>query len=224
MYVFGAILIYTVGVDPFTVYTSTIFAILGLRAMYFLLLQCGASARMPLAAERPSRLKERKHGRLGFALVLLSMFFFYLTMPSPALLARRSFDVIRSLVFVVSAHGPPITLQPLSVVRSPHLAGPRRIPRGVDRGPLAASLFLQTDRDNPALQRRKNSAATSHPPIACGFTRRTRTFPPPMRRHAACSGCPWRSRTRFVGKRRAGAPPTAALYSSARLPSPRSDI
>jgi predicted tellurium resistance membrane protein TerC len=37
MYVFGAILIYTVRFDPFIVYTSNIFAILGLRAMYFLL-------------------------------------------------------------------------------------------------------------------------------------------------------------------------------------------
>lgn len=37
MSVFGAILVYTVRVDPFIVYTSNIFAILGLRAMYFLL-------------------------------------------------------------------------------------------------------------------------------------------------------------------------------------------
>ena len=37
MYVFGAILIYIVRRDPFIVYTSNIFAILGLRAMYFLL-------------------------------------------------------------------------------------------------------------------------------------------------------------------------------------------
>jgi hypothetical protein len=37
MYVFGAILIYTVRIDPFIVYTSNIFAILALRSMYFLL-------------------------------------------------------------------------------------------------------------------------------------------------------------------------------------------
>ena len=63
MYVFGAILIYTVRPDPFIVYTSNIFAILGLRAMYFLLLQ--------------ARLKVVRCMFLGFALVLLSMFFFY---------------------------------------------------------------------------------------------------------------------------------------------------
>jgi tellurite resistance protein TerC len=37
MYVFGAILISALRRDPFIVYTSNIFAILGLRAMYFLL-------------------------------------------------------------------------------------------------------------------------------------------------------------------------------------------
>jgi tellurite resistance protein TerC len=63
MYVFGAILIYTVRLAPFIVYTSNIFAILGLRAMYFLLLQ--------------TRLKVIRCMFLGFALVLLSMFFFY---------------------------------------------------------------------------------------------------------------------------------------------------
>jgi len=87
---------------------------------------------------------------------------------------------------------------------------------------LVASPFLQTEAVKPALHGRKNGAATSHPPIACGFMRRTRTFPPPMRRHAACSGCPWRSRPRFVGKRRAGAPPTA--LSTPVLAYPRRDL
>ncbi|MDP9178974.1 MAG: hypothetical protein M3O61_14950 [Gemmatimonadota bacterium] len=80
-----------------------------------------------------------------------------------------------------------------------------------------ASLFLQTGWNNPALQSRKNSAATSHPPIACGFMHRTRTFPPPMRRHAACSGFPLFARTRFVGKRRAGAPPERASSRALRF-------
>ena len=51
MYVFGAILIATVRRDPFIVYTSIIFAILGLRAMYFLLPNCAMSTCATLAAE-----------------------------------------------------------------------------------------------------------------------------------------------------------------------------
>jgi predicted tellurium resistance membrane protein TerC len=51
MYVFGAILIYTVRSDPFIVYTSNIFAILGLRAMYFLLLRGRMETSTPLADE-----------------------------------------------------------------------------------------------------------------------------------------------------------------------------
>jgi len=50
MYVFGAILIYTVRRDPFIVYTSNIFAILGLRAMYFLL--CGPRCSRAAGASR----------------------------------------------------------------------------------------------------------------------------------------------------------------------------
>jgi hypothetical protein len=108
------------------------------------------------------------------------------------------------------AHGPPITRLHICYRNAAQLARPRRGPPGVVRGPPVASLFLQSERCIPALRIRKNSAATSHPTIACGFMLRTRTFPPPMRRHAACSGCPWLSRTRFVGKHRAGAPADAS--------------
>jgi hypothetical protein len=87
MYVFGAILSYTVRRDPFIVYTSNIFAILGLRAMYFLLSRPRITTHAPLAAEWTSRLKARCHGRLGFALVLLSMFFFYVVRRGRALIA-----------------------------------------------------------------------------------------------------------------------------------------
>jgi predicted tellurium resistance membrane protein TerC len=62
-YVFGAILLITARCHPFIVYTSLIFAILGLRAMYFVLAFV-ATSRPPASL-------------LGFALVLLSMFFFY---------------------------------------------------------------------------------------------------------------------------------------------------
>ncbi|HEX8409418.1 MAG TPA: hypothetical protein VF883_11170 [Thermoanaerobaculia bacterium] len=51
MYVFGPILIYTKLRASFIVYTSNIFAILGLRAMYFLLLRCTTSTRTLHAAE-----------------------------------------------------------------------------------------------------------------------------------------------------------------------------
>jgi hypothetical protein len=39
-----------------------------------------------------------------------------------------------------------------------------------------ASLFLQIGWNKPALQSRKNSAATSHPPIGCGSLSLGRTF------------------------------------------------
>jgi hypothetical protein len=48
MYVFGAILIYSRR-DPFIVYISNIFAILGLRAMYFLLPPHSPSTRIARA-------------------------------------------------------------------------------------------------------------------------------------------------------------------------------
>jgi len=175
MYVFGAILIYTVRFDPFIVHTSNIFAILGLRSMYFLLLQ--------------SRLKVIHRGLLGFALVLLSMFFFYFARGSRTLIARSHIAAMSSCSFFCSAHAPPITRLHVCARNAAQLARRRRDPPGVDRGPPVASLFLQSEKTSPALQIRKNSAATSHPPIACGFMLRTRTFPPPMRRHAACSGC-----------------------------------
>jgi hypothetical protein len=125
---------------------------------------------------------------LGFALVLLSMFFFYVARRGRTLVAGRIIAAFSSRSLLCFTHGPPITRLHRSGRDAAQLARPRRDPPGVDRGPLVASLFLQSERTNPALQIRKNSAATSHPPIACGSMRRTRTFPPPMRRHAACSG------------------------------------
>jgi predicted tellurium resistance membrane protein TerC len=62
--------------DPFIVYTSNIFAILGLRAMYFLLARIPTSTRTRRVTERLCRLKATAIHFLGFALVLLSMFFF----------------------------------------------------------------------------------------------------------------------------------------------------
>lgn len=105
------------------------------------------------------------------------------------LVARCTVVAMSSRSFLCFAHGPPITRLHSYDHNAPHLARPRRDPPRVDRGPRVASLFLQSPRINPALPIRKNSAATCHPFIARGFMRRTRTFPPPMRRHAACSGC-----------------------------------
>ena len=51
MYVFGAILIFTVRRDPFIVYTSNIFAILGVRVMYFLRSRRQMKPPAPLADE-----------------------------------------------------------------------------------------------------------------------------------------------------------------------------
>lgn len=127
---------------------------------------------------------------LGFARVLLSMFFFYFARGGRTLIARSSFAAVRCCPFLCFAHGPPITRLHRCDRNARQLARPRRTPPRVDRGPLVASPFLQSEAVKPALHGRKNGAATSHPPIACGFMRRTRTFPPPTRRHAACSGCP----------------------------------
>ena len=77
MYVFGAILIYKRLRASFIVYTSNIFAILGLRATCLLPLRYTAPTRTPHAAEWSSRLKVSSNGRFVLALVLLSMFFFY---------------------------------------------------------------------------------------------------------------------------------------------------
>ena len=71
--------------------------------------------------------------------------------------------------FLCFAHGPPITRLHSYDRNAAQLARPRRNPHGVDRGPLVASLFLQSDKNKQALQIRKNSAATAHPPIARGF-------------------------------------------------------
>ena len=71
-----------------------------------------------------------------------------------------------SVVFLCFTHGLPFTRLHHCDGNAAQLARPRRIPPRVDRGPLVASLFLQGGWNNPALQSRKNSAATSHPPIA----------------------------------------------------------
>lgn len=142
----------------------------------------------------------------GFALVLLSMFFFYLQRRASSLLARRFVAAVITRTFFCFAHGPPITPLHSCDHNAAQLPRPRRNPRGVDRGPPAASLFLQIERTKPALQIRKNSAATSHPPIACWFAHRGCTFPPPMRRHVACSGFLYRACASLAGNRRAGAP------------------
>jgi len=157
--------------------------------MYFLALLRAPSATTQRADVPPSHLKVVHRGLLGFALLLLSMFFFYFARGGCTLIVRGHFAAVSFCSLFCFAHGPPITRLHICGRNAAQLARPRRSPPGVDRGPPVASLFLQSDRTNPALQIRKNSAATSHPPIACGFTLRTRTFPPPMRRHAACSGC-----------------------------------
>ena len=69
-----------------------------------------------------------------------------------------------------------------------------------------ASPFLQGGVTKPALQGRKNGAATPRPPAPVGSFIASLSFPPPMRRHAACSGCLLSARTSLAGKRRAGAP------------------
>jgi hypothetical protein len=121
IYVFGAILIYTVRFDPFIVYTSHIFAILALRAMYFLLCQ--------------TRLKVIRRMLLGFALVLLSMFFFYFSRGGCTLVACRCIAAVGYCLFFCFAHGPPFTRLHSSGPNTAHLARPRPDPPRVDRGP-----------------------------------------------------------------------------------------
>lgn len=104
--------------------------------------------------------------------------------------------------------------------RAAQLARPRRDLPGVDaRPPRGVTVFAERwDESGAARLGRKNGAATSHLPVPCGFARRGRTFPPPMRRHVACSGCPYRARESLAGKRRAGAPLFYARWIPAEFP------
>jgi hypothetical protein len=63
---------------------------------------------------------------LGFALVLLSMFFFYLKRRARTLIGGSSFVVGRLLSFVCSTHGPPVThlVAPSCALRGLRALGP----------------------------------------------------------------------------------------------------
>ncbi len=74
----------------------------------------------------------------------------------------------------------------------------RRRPRGVT---VFAIRAMKT-----AHPSRKNGAATPRPPVHVGSCASSRSFPPPMRRHVACSGCLPGACSSLAGKRRAGAP------------------
>ena len=87
--------------------------------------------------------------------------------------------------------------------------------------PLAASPFLQSGLNKPALQIRKNGAAAARPPSSFGSFASACTFPPPMRGHAVCSGRLSRCRTFRSGKRRARAPGNRKRMSLLLLPAAR---
>jgi hypothetical protein len=79
--------------------------------------------------ECASRLKVTVSHFLGFALVLLSMFFFFVERCARTLIARCTFVAMSARSFLCFAHGPPITQLPGVV--SPHrtLLGRRRVHR-----------------------------------------------------------------------------------------------
>ena len=77
----------------------------------------------PPAAESPAHLKVLCFMLLGFGLVLLSMFFFYVARDDRTLIARRTV-VAGSRSFLCFAHGPPITLLHRYGRNTPHLATP----------------------------------------------------------------------------------------------------
>ena len=127
------------------------------------------------------------------------------------LVARSTIAAMSSCSFFCFAHGPPITRLHICGRNAAQLARPRRDPPGVDRGPLVASLFLQSERTNPALQSRKNSAATSHPPIACGFCSHAARFPRPCAVTPLAAGvCSFHARASWASV--APAPPASRRF------------
>lgn len=99
--------------------------------------------------------------------------------------------------------------------RAAQPARPRRDLPGVDaRPPLVASPFLQNDGMKAARLGRKNGAATSRPPIACGVRSSRSHVSTTHARHVACSGCPYRERAFLAGNRRAGAPAAGRRHAT----------
>jgi len=131
-----------------------------------------------------------------------------LAFKSPAITDARPIVIIPAVatVFFCSVHSPPITQRFVSwrcaarrhPLRANTSAASRaahgsivcvcaRSTRGSAR-PLAASPFLQSGRNKPALQSRKNGAAAARPPSSFGLFTFERSLPPPARGHAVCSG------------------------------------
>jgi hypothetical protein len=125
MYVFGAILIYTVRRDSFIVYTSNIFAILGLRVMYFLLLRSRMFTRRRRITMGESRLKVIRRRWLGFALVLLSMFFFYFARVAARLWPDAASPRCVAVLFYVSptAHPSRVCIAAIATHGNSHALG-----------------------------------------------------------------------------------------------------
>jgi len=125
------------------------------------------------------RLKTIRAILLGFALLLLSMFFFHVARGGRTLIARRAVTAMSSRSFLWFAHGPPITRLHSYDRNAPHLARPRRDPPRVDRGPPWRHCFCRARGPN----RRFKSAKTAPPlrtlPSAVGSCVAPARFPHP---------------------------------------------
>jgi hypothetical protein len=98
---------------------------------------------------------------------------------------------------------------------APHSMFLPRSTRSGARRPRGVTVFAIRAM-KPAQPSRKNGAATPRPPVHVGSSVSSRSFPPPMRRHVACSGCLPGACSSRAGKRRAGAP--ARTEAAARSP------
>lgn len=113
--------------------------------------------------------------------------------------------------------------------RPTHHATPRFVGARVRDAAVRASAAVYAGWSAPPPWRHRSCRAVHHigaagpqqrcrhstPARARRFVRRSSFVPPPMRRHGACSGCPYRARASRAGKRRAGAPSLLARLSQA---------
>jgi hypothetical protein len=159
---------------------------------------------------RPGRLLRRSGRRARSAALITSLTVSLSFVPDalPRLRAGAAVDVLlllhggrwharrsklihhRSVAFFFLFHPRPAHHASASLRRSPPAScAPSACSTGCrSRPPRGVTVFAERSGETGAARPQKRRRHFP-PPIACGFMRRTRTFPPPMRRHAACSGC-----------------------------------
>ena len=127
--------------------------------------------------------------------------------------ARSSWALV--CLFVPSTARPSRISTARDVRRILHVRFRDPVLQTVERPPRGVTVFAgRVDEPGAAgPQKRRRHFTPSH---ACGLFVVSRSLPPPMRRHAACSGCLLSARASLASKRRAGAPPGLSQPGASR--------